>query len=125
MYPRTVINLYRFRYFVAGMLTIALLITLSAIVTTLGSRGLLNSFTDSPTISDSSEDDPNIVTDGVYQISNGIDRVMAATGKGLYSTCKTITVTSSQTGRASIHGGVGLFRPPYFRFTPPAQLFTV
>jgi surface antigen len=110
MYPRTGINLYRLRYFVTGLLAIVLLITFSAVITTMGSHGLLNSFTDSSTTADSGEDDPNIVTEGVYKVSDDVDRIMSAASKALYEACDSITNLSVRTGKATAHGSVATAR---------------
>jgi len=106
MQQQTGILVYKFQFLIAGIAVIAFLTLTSALVTAVGSHSILDSRTGASTSSAtlSPPDSPNAIANATYSLMGGAQRALLATGITVYSTCRSITSTTAQTGRAVAHG---------------------
>lgn len=106
MYQYTSLYFYKFRFLVAGLLAVAFLMTLSAIVTSVGSNTILDTKThpSADVIGTPSSVGPNVVTTGASELSVGLERAALSVGTGLYGACKSVTGASAKSGKAVAHG---------------------
>jgi surface antigen len=107
MYQQTGLFLYRFRFLLATMLTIAFLVLISAIVTAVGA-GTVLAHPSSTTLNTDSSSSPNVVTSGVSALGSGIESSLLSVGSDLYGTCRSITTMTSHTGDAIGHGSAAI-----------------
>ena len=105
MYEQTSLLFYRFRFVFASLATLAFLMLVSALVTSMGANTILahpsyDSFEVSAPYSS------NAVTDVASSFINGTQHALVATGNALYKACRSITIASTATGRAIVGGSV-------------------
>ncbi|HSX31399.1 MAG TPA: CHAP domain-containing protein [Candidatus Saccharimonadales bacterium] len=110
MYAETGLSLYKFRLLFAGLLTIAFLLLVSAIVTAVGSDTILNARVHPPanTTSVDTYDSSNLVTAGASHLVGGAKHALLATGTGLYGACRSITAATTKSGKAIAHGSAAM-----------------
>lgn len=100
----------RFHLVFAGMVAVALLMAISALVTAVGAHSVLDSKAGTPTsFTDTNiADNPNAITTATYWLSSGAQHVLLSTGTTLYNGCRAITTTTTRSGRALAHGSVAV-----------------
>lgn len=108
MYQQTGLLFHRFRFVFASLLTVAFLVCISDMVTAIGSNSVLNpkSHSSAATFDTNFSDSPDVLTTGLYSLTDDLQRALLATGTTLYKTCRSVTVISSQSGKAVTHGTV-------------------
>jgi surface antigen len=112
MHQQTALLFYKFRLLFAGILIIALLLLISSLVTAIGSNTILDTRTHASvsTLDTNLSENPNAVVTSAYQLVNGAQHMMLATGTAFYGACKSITVATAQTGRSAVHGSAVVVR---------------
>jgi surface antigen len=114
MYEQAGLVLYKSRFLFAGVLAVAFLVLGSAVVTALGSGTVVDpkKHITASTV-DSGIYGPNAVTAEASILLDYSQHALLSVGKGIYTTCGTITTASTQVGRsvghvsAAVVGGVG------------------
>jgi surface antigen len=106
------ILLYRFRFVFAGVLAVLFLVTISALVTAIGSGTVLANKTSSSTsiIDTSTLDNSNAVTTGVASLVNSSTHFMLSLGTGLYGGCQSITNFAVGSGKTTMRAIVSTVR---------------
>jgi surface antigen len=103
MYQQAGVFFYRFRYLLASILTAAFLVLISAVVTAVG-NGTVLAHPSTDTSASIPSYSPNVVTEGASALSGGTQHALISAGGGLYQACKSVTIASAVTGRATVHG---------------------
>lgn len=106
MYPQTSLYFYKFRFLVAGFLAVVFFLTISAVVTAVGSNTILDTKThpSADVISTPSSAGPNVVTAGASELDTGLARAALSVGTGIYGACRSVSNTSAASGRMVAHG---------------------
>jgi surface antigen len=113
MYPQISVFFSRFRLLFAGLLTMALFVAISALVTSIGSGSILDPHTHHTivgTFDNSVAQTPNAVTSSINDMIDGTERTLLSAGTGLYTGCRSITATSKKTGMAITNGSFAVVR---------------
>jgi surface antigen len=96
---------HKFRFLLAGLLTVGFLVLISALVTAVGSSTVLaakpNTSVNPPDVS--MYDSPNVVTATAYKLGDGTKHALLSTGTGLYSVCRSITTATTHSGSFVAH----------------------
>jgi surface antigen len=104
MLPQTGLFFYKFRFLFAAILTIAFFISISALVTAIGSNTELSQQSTS-TIDMNAYDNPNVLTVGANIAVADAQNAMLSTGRALYRTCRSITGVTVRSGKTTLHSG--------------------
>jgi surface antigen len=104
MQPQTGLFFYKFRYLLAAILTIAFFISISALVTAIGSKTELAQ-PSTGTIVTNAYDNPDVLTTGANIAAADAQNAMLATGRALYRTCRSITAVTVRSGKTGLHSG--------------------
>ncbi len=108
MYQQTSLFFYRFRYLLASILTVAFLLSVSALVTAIGSGTVLEHPSASHDLGASASDSPNVVTVEMSALANGTQRVTLLAGSALYDSCRSVTAATVQSGKTAVHGSTAV-----------------
>lgn len=107
MHQETYQLFYKFRFALAGILTIAFLVILSAIVTITGSHSVLAAKPNSSvsTLDTITPDSPNVITAAASNFADASKRVSLSVGMTVYGACHSVTTATVQSGKSILHGG--------------------
>lgn len=95
---------YKFRFVLASILTVAFLMSISALVSAIGANTVLATNTPAVGQFDVGSDTPNVVTNWANAVGDGMQQFALSIGRGLYAGCRSITIASAQGGRSVAHG---------------------
>lgn len=100
---------YKFRFLLAGLTALVLLIVFSALITSVGSNSLLDARAGKQSSTSVSyvSDSPNIVTSGAYAATEKTKQTLITAGTNLYGGCRAVTSVSSSLGMGVVHGSAG------------------
>ena len=102
MHQQTGLFFYRFRFLFAGILTIAFLMVVSAVVTAVGANTIL-AHPSASAFNTSTGDSPDIITNDASALVANTQGALLSTGHTLYGTCRSITTTTTGSGKLIIH----------------------
>lgn len=102
----------RFRFVLAGLMALAVIVLFSAVITIIGSGTVLASPTPDAASAVPTDvvDTPNVVTAVAVNLLSGGQRLSLATGAELYAGCHHITMASAHAGRLTLQAGSSITR---------------
>jgi len=103
MYQQAGLYFYKFRFLFAGILTIAFLMLISALVTAIGSNTVL-AHPSTSAFDISAPDSPNMVTNAASALAANGQDALISTGSAIYGTCRSITSVTTRSGRSIVDG---------------------
>jgi len=107
MQQQTGVYFYKFRFLLAGILTIAFLIATSALVTAIGTDSVL-AHPSAGTSDINMSDSPNVVTNAASALAADTEGAMLKTGSTLYNTCHSITIATTSSSRLVAHSSAAI-----------------
>lgn len=95
---------YRFRFVFVGLLFVACILLLSALMTAIGANTVLAAKTNTTTVDTYPSEGPNAVLNGAYRFVNSAQSAGLSVGTALYGASSGITNFTVASGRGIVHG---------------------